>query len=69
MVHRAADDGPVRLRRSGFYYTPYVTNRAALDDGSATSPGQLAEVDKRLATTALPGDEGRPWAPAEALNS
>ena len=29
--------------------------------GPDASPEQLAEVDKRFATTALPGDEGRPW--------
>jgi hypothetical protein len=29
--------------------------------GPAVSPEQVAEVSKRFATTALPGDEGRPW--------
>jgi mannose-6-phosphate isomerase-like protein (cupin superfamily) len=29
--------------------------------GPDASPEQLAEVDKRFATTRLPGDEGRPW--------
>jgi mannose-6-phosphate isomerase-like protein (cupin superfamily) len=29
--------------------------------GPAVSPEQIAEVDKRFATTALPGDEGRSW--------
>ena len=29
--------------------------------GPAASPEQIAELNKRFATTALPGDEGRPW--------
>jgi mannose-6-phosphate isomerase-like protein (cupin superfamily) len=29
--------------------------------GPGASPEQLAEVGQRFATTALPGDEGRPW--------
>lgn len=29
--------------------------------GPDASPGQRAELDQRFATTALPGDEGRPW--------
>jgi mannose-6-phosphate isomerase-like protein (cupin superfamily) len=29
--------------------------------GTAASTEQVAEVDRQFATTALPGDEGRPW--------
>ena len=29
--------------------------------GPAASAEQMAEVNLRFATTALPGDEGRPW--------